>query len=148
LARNTKFRKSRYVPLHSTVCKALSKYTDFRDQHLPVVQNIDFFLLDDGNARQYRQVSYAFYQIHSQLGWDVCFSGRNPRLYDLQHTFACRRLLAWYEEGVDIDRMMPLLSTYLGHAKVSDTYWYLTEIPELMVIASARYERQSKLDPR
>lgn len=147
LVRNTKFRKSRYVPLHPMVCKALSKYIVFRNQHLPVVQCPAFFLLDDGNALQYRQVLYAFHQIRSKLGWDVCFSGRQPRLYDLRHTFACRRLLAWYEEGVDIDRMMPLLSTYLGHAKVSDTYWYLTGIPELMAIASTRFERQAQLEP-
>lgn len=147
LVQNTKFRKSRYVPLHSTACKALSKYTAFRNQHLPVVQNPAFFLLDDGKALQYRQVLYAFHQIRSQLGWDVCFIGRKPRLYDFRHTFACRRLLAWYEEGVDIDRMMPLLSTYLGHAKVSDTYWYLTGIPELMAIASARFECQSQFNP-
>ncbi len=148
LVRNTKFRKYRYVPLQSMVCKALSQYADFRNQHLPVVQNPAFFLLDDGNALQYRQVLYAFHRISAQLGWDICFSGRTPRLYDLRHTFACRRLLAWYEEGADIDRMMPILSTYLGHVKVSDTYWYLTGIPELMAIASARFESQAQLDPR
>jgi integrase len=147
VVRNTKFRKSRYVPLHSMVCNELSKYADLRNQHLPVVHNPAFFLLDNGKALQYRQVLYAFHQIRAQLGWDVCFSGRRPRLYDLRHTFACRRLLAWYKEGADVDRMMPLLSTYLGHAKVSDTYWYLTGIPELMAIAAARFEHQSQLDP-
>jgi len=147
VVRNTKFRKSRYVPLHSMACNELSKYADFRNQHLPVVDNPSFFLVDDGKALQYRQVQYAFQQIRAQLGWNVCFSGRRPRLYDLRHTFACRRLLTWYKEGVDIDRMMPLLSTYLGHAKVSDTYWYLTGIPELMAIAAARFEHQSQLYP-
>lgn len=147
LVRKTKFRKSRYIPLHPMVCKALSNYADFRNQRLPVVQSSAFFLLDDGHALRYRQASYAFHQICAQLGWNVCFSGRKPRLYDFRHTFACRRLLAWYEEGVDIDRVMPLLSTYLGHAKVSDTYWYLTGIPELMAIATARFEHQSQFYP-
>lgn len=142
--RKTKFRKSRYVPLHPITCDALSNYASFRDQRLPVVQNSSFFLLDNGCAFQYRQALYSFHQIREQLVWDTCPCGRNPRLYDLRHTFACRRLLAWYEEGVDIDQMMPLLSTYLGHAKVSDTYWYLTGVPELMAIVAARFEQQSQ----
>ncbi len=146
--RMTKFRKSRYVPLHPMSCKALSDYVDFRNQRLPVVHNSAFFLFDDGNALQYRQALYAFHQIRTQLGWNIFFSGhRKPRLYDFRHTFACRRLLAWYEEGGNVDQMMPLLSTYLGHAKVSDTYWYLTGIPELMAIATARFEHQSQLNP-
>lgn len=146
LVRKTKFHKSRYVPLHSMTCKALSNYADFRNRRLPLVQNSAFFLLDDGNALRYRQASYSFQQICAQLGWDVCSSGRKPRLYDLRHTFACRRLLAWYEEGVDVNRMIPLLSTYLGHAKVSGTYWYLTGIPELMAIVTSRFESQSQLN--
>ncbi len=144
--RKTKFRKSRYVPLHPMVCDVVSNYADFRDQRLPVVQNSAFFLLDDGHTLRYRQVLYAFHQIRVQLGWDASSCGRKPRLYDLRHTFVCRRLLAWYEEGVDVDRMMPLLSTYLGHAKVSDTYWYITGIPALMTIVAARFEDQAQLN--
>jgi len=132
--RMTKFRKSRYVPLHPTACDALCDYAHFRDQRLPVVQNTGFFLLDNGNALQYRQALHAFHRIRAQLGWDADVSGRRPRLYDLRHTFACKRLLSWYEDDVDVDRMMPLLSTYLGHARVSDTYWYLTGIPALMAL--------------
>ncbi|MFT5701738.1 MAG: integrase [Desulforhopalus sp.] len=144
--RKTKFRKSRYVPLHQSACKELSKYASFRDQRLPVVQDVSFFLLDNGRSFEYRQAHYAFHCIKVQLGWNASSNGRNPRLYDLRHTFACRRLLAWYKDGLDIDLMMPVLSTYLGHAKVSDTYWYLTGIPELMAIAAARFEHQSKLN--
>ena len=142
--RMTKFRKSRYVPLHPTACNALCDYAHFRDQGLPVVQNTAFFLLDNGHALQYRQALHAFHRIRGQLGWDANASGRRPRLYDLRHTFACKRLLAWYEDDVDVDRMMPLLSTYLGHARVSDTYWYLTGIPALMAIVAARFESQSQ----
>lgn len=144
--RKSKFRKSRYVPLHQIVCEELSRYSVLRDQQLPIVQEPAFFLLDNGRSLQYRQALYAFHCIQIQLGWDICSNGRYPRLYDLRHTFACRRLLAWYKEGVDIDRMMPLLSTYLGHAKVSDTYWYLTGIPELMAVVGARFEYQSQLN--
>jgi integrase len=62
-----------------------------------------------------------------------------PRIHDLRHTFAVRRLLRWYEEGTDLDRKMLALSTYLGHAKVTDTYWYLSAVPELMAITSRRF---------
>lgn len=143
--RLTKFRKSRYVPMHQTVCDVLSQYAAFRDQRLPVVQNPAFFLLDDGSALQYRQALYAFHSLRVRLGWKTCPNGRYPRLYDLRHTFVCRRLLTWYEQGVDVDRMMPALSAYLGHAKVTDTYWYLTGIPALMKIVSTRFEDQSHL---
>ncbi len=146
LVRKSKFRKSRYVPVHQKVCEELANYATFRDQYLPVVQDPTFFLLDDGFAFHYRQAHYAFHSIRVRLGWEVCPSGRYPRLYDLRHTFVCRRLLAWYEEGVDVDRMMPVLSTYLGHVKVTDTYWYLTGIPALMEIVAARFEGKSQLN--
>jgi integrase len=144
IVRQTKFRKSRYVPLHSTVSEALSNYQHFRDQRLPIVQSSSFFLLDNGSALKYRQALYAFHQIRAQLAWDSCFIDRKPRFQDLRHTFACRRLLTWYEEGAEVDRMIPLLSTYLGHAKVSDTYWYLTGIPALMSVVALRFEHQSQ----
>lgn len=144
--RLTKFRKSRLVPMHQIVCEVLSQYAAFRDQRLPIVRNPAFFLLDDGSALQYRQVLYAFHTIRARLGWKAGPNGRYPRLYDLRHTFVCRRLITWYAQGVDVDQMMPALSTYLGHAKVTDTYWYLTGIPALMKIVATRFEEQSQLN--
>ncbi len=146
VVRMSKFRKSRYVPMHQTVCEVLSRYAAVRDQQLPIVQNPAFFLLDNGTALQYRQALYAFHSIRVKLGWKMRPNGRYPRIYDLRHTFVCRRLLVWYEQGVDVDCMMPVLSTYLGHAKVTDTYWYLTGIPELMKIVATQFENQSQLD--
>jgi integrase len=58
-----------------------------------------------------------------------------------RHTFACQCLLRWYRQGADVEQRVAALSTYLGHAKVSDTYWYLTGVPELMAIAATRFER-------
>ena len=66
-----------------------------------------------------------------------------PRLHDLRHTFAVRRLEAWYREGADVQRLLPKLSTYLGHQDVSATQWYLTMIPELLQEASRRFELYS-----
>ena len=66
---------------------------------------------------------------------------KHPRLYDFRHTFACRRLIQWYRDGLDLDHVIPSLSTYLGHVKIADTYWYLTGIPELMQLAVQRFEQ-------
>jgi integrase len=65
-------------------------------------------------------------------------------MHDLRHTFACRRLLKWYEEGVDVQYAIASLSTYLGHAKISDTYWYLTATPELLAVGAARFEHYAR----
>lgn len=138
--RETKFRKSRYVPLHPTAVEALNEYTHLRDRHFPLVQCTAFFLDDGGRELQYRQALHAFQVLRKQLGWKSR-EGRYPRLYDLRHTFACRRLLACYKDGSDVGATLPLLSTYLGHGKVTDTYWYLTGIPALMAIAGERFER-------
>ena len=62
------------------------------------------------------------------------------RIHDLRHTFICRRIQRWQAEGADIDNAIAALSTYVGHTKVSDTYWYLTGIPDLMAIAGDRFE--------
>jgi integrase len=81
------------------------------------------------------------------MGWEQKNGKRPPRIHDLRHTFACRRILRWYEQGVNVDQFIPHLSTYLGHVKVSDTYWYLTGIPELFAITAKRFEHyaQSKI---
>lgn len=143
--RQTKFHKSRYVPLHATVQQALLDYVRVRDLHIPPVQDAAFFLFDNGHAVNYAQANYAFRQIRSRLGWDNPPNGYAPRLYDLRHTFACRRLLAWYAEGVEVQWAIPHLATYLGHCKVSDTYWYLTGIPSLLAVAAERFEHS--VDP-
>ncbi|WP_295454037.1 tyrosine-type recombinase/integrase [uncultured Thiodictyon sp.] len=143
--RQTKFRKSRYVPLHPTTSAALSAYAQLRDRRLPLSREPAFFLRDDGRPLGDAQARYAFQCIRTRLGWDRQ-PGRRPRLYDLRHTFACHRLLAWYQEGIDLAQAVPLLSTYLGHAKVTDTYWYLTGIPALMAIAGERFERLAQCD--
>lgn len=62
------------------------------------------------------------------------------RIHDLRHTFICRRIQLWHEHGADIDNAMAALSTYVGHAKISDTYWYLTGVPELMAVAGKRFQ--------
>ena len=64
--------------------------------------------------------------------------GRGPRLQDMRHRFAARTLIHWYRSGLDVERELPKLSTYLGHVHVNDTYWYLQAVPELLQLATDR----------
>jgi len=86
-------------------------------------------------------VEKTFSRLRNRLGWTAEGCTRRPRIHDLRHTFTVRRLLRWYEDGADLDRNILALATYLGHAKVTDTYWYLSAVPELMAIPSRRFER-------
>jgi integrase len=139
--RRTKFSKSRIVVLHRTATQALQAYARARDRHVPLPQSDAFFLGDDGRALTVTKARWAFCRLRRQLGWTQQSDCRRPRLYDLRHTFVCGRLLAWYQAGVDVDVAFPALSTYLGHVKVTDTYWYVTAVPALMQTISARFER-------
>ncbi len=139
--RQTKFSKSRIVVLHPTATKALEEYARARDRHVKYPRSPGFFLSDDGSAFTHKKALWAFRYLRRQLGWVPRPGCRVPRLYDLRHTFVCRRLLAWHRDGIDVHVAMPALSTYLGHVKVTDTYWYVTGIPELMNTVSARFER-------
>jgi integrase len=140
IVRETKFSKSRRVMLHSTGVDALRRYAQIRDRRVPSSQSAAFFLCDDGTALTLKKARWAFNYLRRQLGW-AGQAGIQPRLYDLRHTFVCRRLLTWYRDGVDVQVALPALSTYLGHVKVTDTYWYVTAIPELMNTVSTRFER-------
>lgn len=141
VVKETKFNKSRYVPLHPTTVEALKDYARFRDKSVPITFGADaFFILDKGYPLNYRQALYSFQTIRRQMAWR---KKRLPRIHDLRHTFACNRLLSWYEEGIDVNNAIVMLSVYLGHAKVTDTYWYLTGIPSLMSVAADRFERYS-----
>lgn len=138
--RNTKFRKTRYVPIDPTVSCALQEYVSIRNTHVPHPADPHFFLFDNGHAVSDTQARYAFWCLLDRLGWRHRKNRKRPRLYDLRHTFACHRLLSWYKEGADVHSMIAHLSTYLGHAKVTDTYWYLSGIPELFAISTQRFE--------
>jgi integrase len=139
--RLTKFRKTRLVPLHFSATNALRRYARLRDDRVSEPVTPNFFVVDGGFPLTQRRLHHAFLGIRLGMGWRAATGGRLPRLYDLRHTFACRRLLRWYSDGVDVQQALPSLSTYLGHVKVSDTYWYLTGIPELMALTAARFER-------
>jgi len=139
--RQTKFSKSRIVMLDPTAANALQDYVQVRDRCVVCPHSAAFFLSDDGTAFTYKKALWAFQYLRRKLGWLKGNGHYLPRLYDLRHTFVCRRLLAWHRDRVDVQVALPALSTYLGHVKVTDTYWYVTAIPDLMNTVSARFER-------
>jgi integrase len=139
--RQSKFRKARLVPIHPTTAEALRAYACNRDEKLPTRTTDAFFLSDSGRPMNYRQIEYAFARLRVQLRWQARGGHPHPRIYDLRHSFICRRLIGWYQEGIDVGNAMLMLSTYVGHSQVTDTFWYVTAIPELMAIAGDRFER-------
>lgn len=141
--RETKFKKSRLVPLHHSVVEVLSHYAALRQNAFPTTQNSSFFVGETGVPLRDRTVHGVFQRLRKRLGWVARGSHPAPRIHDLRHTFICKRVLLWHRQGADIDNAMLALATYVGHAKVSDTYWYLTGVPELMALAGSSFEALS-----
>ncbi|HVS48335.1 MAG TPA: tyrosine-type recombinase/integrase [Candidatus Dormibacteraeota bacterium] len=139
--RESKFRKSRLVPLHPTATEALLRYAAFRDACREAPPSRGFFHTHRAAVLTRAAVQTTFASLRKRLGWTAHGRARRPRIHDLRHTFVVRRLQRWYEDGAELDRKIHALATYLGHAKVTDTYWYLSAIPELMAITSQRFER-------
>jgi integrase/recombinase XerD len=139
--RRTKFGKTRLVPVHPTTRDALQAYLRRRDRIFPVVNTPGFFLSEWGTRLEQSCVRRAFYDLSRQVGLRCASNHHGPRLHDMRHAFAVGTVLRWYREGVDVDPRMPVLSTYLGHGHVSDTYWYLSSVPELLRLAAERLDR-------
>jgi integrase len=138
--RESKFRKSRLVPLHPTTAAALRGYVAERDSRLGPCRSGGFLRTDRAEMLKPNTVERTFARLRQRLGWTADGRARRPRIHDLRHSFAVRRLLVWHEQGADLDRKILALSTCLGHARPSDTYWYLTAVPELMAVTSRRFE--------
>jgi integrase len=112
--RQTKFAKSRLVPLHATTIRALKHYLAIRQRHLPTVSDGPFLASARGTALGGSTVHRVFAQLRDQLGWTARGGHAVPRIHDLRHTFICRRVQLWHEHGTDIDNAMVALSTYVG----------------------------------
>ena len=138
--RATKFKKNRLVPIHSTTASALRHYARVRNRICPQTTCNSFFLNSRATAVTRKQVHNTFYFLRRKLGWHQEGRARLPRVHDMRHTFVVRRMLAWYEEGIDIDREVAALSTYIGHSRVTHTYWYFTAVPELLAVVGTRFE--------
>jgi site-specific recombinase XerD len=144
--RKTKFHKSRLVPLQPSSCAATQQYLTCRaSRGHRTTPDAPLFVNDQGKKLPYRTVQTAFQAVRrmARIGTDK----QRPRIHDLRHTAAVRRLDLWYREGKDVQSLLPVLVTYLGHSSVSGTAIYLTTTAELLVQASARFEQHFSTDP-
>jgi integrase len=140
--RGAKFGKSRLVPVHASTCKVLADYVKRRDRRFGAGTDGHFLVNKNGNPLDKGEVHRTFYLLSRQIGLRAADASRGPRLHDFRHRFAVQTLLRWYRNGEDPRRRLPVLSTFLGHAHVTDTYWYLTGTPELLGAAGQRLEKR------
>lgn len=132
----SKYRQTRLVPVHPSALPSLQRYAQRRQALFPLAQH--FFVSDRGNRFAYTTVRTVFRKLAHGL---VSTSGRRfVRLHDLRHTFACRVLQRWQRSKRGATGRVVILSRYLGHVHVNDTYWYLTAAPELLAEAARLFE--------
>ena len=142
--RGTKFGKSRLVPVAPSTGAVLREYAKRRDQFL-AGRPAPYFLVSTRGGRLQKQcIGKIFRSLSRQIGIREAGKRSGPRLHDFRHRFAAETLLRWYRNGEQATRRMPVLSTYLGHGNVTDTYWYLSSTPELIVAASKLIETRWK----
>jgi integrase len=142
--RRTKFAKSRQVPLHPSTIAALSRYRRLRNSHIERDPELPFFVGTRGarlgQTLTLHQVERVFATLRAQLGWVNRGAHHAPRIHDLRHSFVVRRVMLWHQQSVNVDEAMLSLSTYVGHAMVTNTYWYLSAVPELVAVAASKFE--------
>ena len=140
--RGAKFGKSRLVPLHASTRRALARYAQQSDASVSQPSAANFLLCDSGRSPEVSTVRRVFYQLSRQTGLRGPSDRRRPRLQDFRHRFATETLAGWYRSNEDVERRLPVLSAYLGHGHISDTFWYLTGSSELMHQAVRRLEKR------
>jgi integrase len=140
--RGAKFGKTRLVPLHASTCAVLADYLARRQRRWAGRGVSSYLFVSNwGNRLDSGEIHRTFYALSRQIGLRGPFDSHGPRLHDMRHRFATNTLVQWYRSGQDPERRLPLLSAYLGHVHVSDTFWYLSACPELMREAMSRLER-------
>ena len=141
--RDTKFFKTRLVPIDPELTKLLSLYAKAQKRR-PLLDGEPsfFFSTHKGTCISLTLVELYFRKL-CKLGGVVRQDGARyqPRLHDIRHAFATNRVLSWYREGVDVQSLLPCLSTYLGHGTLAATQRYLTAIPEVLREACNRFEQ-------
>jgi integrase/recombinase XerD len=142
MIRQTKFNKNRLIPLHVSTRDVLTEYAERRDRLVPSPSSVCFLLNDYGRRLEITAVHRAFYNLSHQIGLRGAADHTGPRIHDFRHRFAVNTLIRWYRAGEDIERRLPVLSTFMGHAHLADTYWYLSVHPELMGLATSRLEQR------
>ena len=140
--RQTKFYKTRLVPLGADLAHVLHAYRQRRDSTRTFAPYAPFFCFRNGQRVSVSALERTFRRLRIDARVQRSGGARNqPRLHDLRHTAAVHRLVQWYRSGADLQRLLPHLATYLGHVDLSSTQRYLTLTPELLHEASLRFER-------
>ena len=139
--RNSKFGKSRLVPVHPSTCSALRKYVQRRNAYFRGRSLVPFFVSRNGTRMIHGDAWKSFVRLSRKIGLRGPTDRRGPCLHDFRHRTAVQAMLQCYRSGADPERALPALSTYLGHASLRFTYWYLHQNPALMKHAMARLER-------
>ncbi len=142
LIRMGKNGKDRLLPLKDSVVERLRQYRRTIEQKTGTKKSPDtsFYVTTRGKPITVRGIEYAFSRIRDCV--DVSDSDYNvPILYHLRHTFACRTVRNWIQDGQDVNKRLYTLTTYMGHCHPEDTYWYLSATSDLMKLASSRYEK-------
>lgn len=143
--RHAKLNKSRLVPVAPSALTRLRRYQRLRDRIIPLPPSLAFLLSEQGTRLTKWAVRYWFIILSRQIGLRGPTDRRGPRIHDPRHRFAIKTLLDWYRTGKDVEVHLPELATYLGHAHLSDTYWYISATPELLELAAGRLEHQDQL---
>jgi integrase len=140
--RGSKWGKDRLVPIHPSTRDALADYQRHRARCLGGSRERAFFVTTKGKRLSKRGMHNSFRRLTRRIGLGAASGRRAPRFHDFRHRFAVMTLIGFYRAGKDPVRYLPILSTFLGHVKPSDTYWYLEQHPELMKHAMQRLERR------
>jgi len=138
---NSKYGKSREVPLDVSAMRALDAYTERREELCPRPSCEAFFVSTAGTRLHAANIRRVFTRLVRIVGLKPRSARCRPRLHDLRHGFAVSVLLEWYRAGVDVQARLPWLSTYMGHVEPSSTYHYLSAAPELLQLAARRLEQ-------
>lgn len=139
--RKSKFNKTRLVPIHDSTRAVLADYAKRRNRLVPAPTSPCFLVNDCGRKLCDGVVRYTFNKLSHLIGLRGPADNTRPRIHDFRHRFAVCTLIRWYRSRKDIERRLPILSTFLGHTHVRDTYWYLSLHPELRQLAVSRLEQ-------
>jgi integrase/recombinase XerD len=142
IVRNSKFFKSRFVPIGPKLTAVLEAYLNARRETYGQPRIDSVLFLNYRRTALARQTAERYFRLVRQQAGVRRTDGAHyqPRLHDFRSSFAVHRLVTWYRQGADVQKLLPQLSTYLGHVRVANTQVYLTMTPELLREANRRFE--------
>ena len=143
--RKAKNNRERVIPVDDTVVDAIGRYRRRRDALRSGAKCDSLFVVNGDKPVRLGNLEHSFCEIRCVLlGRGEVWERRPPRIYDMRHTYAVKTILSWHDSGEDVNAMLPVLATYMGHKSISETYWYLTGTPDLLQVACDAFERAAK----